>query len=576
MEERGHTKQRETVLGAMLRGEGALVPFFRAALIFSVVANLMLLVSPLYMLQIYDRVLTSGSMETLILISLVAALLLVVFAIAEVARRRAVALAARELEIAYDEQIFHDALSDADPNALRTSQQRLSTLQSFLSQGMVLPLFDLPFTPFFLLLMFLIHPVIGWLGVGGAIVILGIAAYSEMTTRRAVEQAQSAEAGASQFAAMLERQRSAVVGMGMVGATYADWQARKSAASASTIARANEAGGFTSITRGLRMALQIAALGVGAALVLAQQTTPGAIIAGSIILGRALAPIDQSVAMWRQLVSARAAWRDLGQRLFAPKPQASITEMPRPTPSLVIDNLELAVPGSDKPLAPKFSISMAAGEVITLVGGVGSGKTTLLQTVAGVFAPLGGTARLGGIDLHAWASSDRGQHIGYLPQDGELVPGSVAQNIARFGEATREEIFAAAKRVGAHDLISALPQAYDTPVGPGGVHLSRGQVAMIALARAFFRDPALILLDEPSANLDRALRQSLADLIRQEKSAARSVVLMATHDPSLVPLSDRVVLISPARIAAVEPQAYLANMEAGPTPGVVSIGKHKG
>ena len=164
-----------SALGVALRGEGALAPFFRAAMLFSVVANLMLLVSPLYMLQIYDRVLTSGSTETLILVSLIAALLLVVFAIAELARRRAVALAARALEAAYDEQIFHDALADGDPNALRTSQSRLSTLQSFLSQGLVLPLFDLPFTPFFLLLMFLIHPVIGWLGVGGAAVILAIA-----------------------------------------------------------------------------------------------------------------------------------------------------------------------------------------------------------------------------------------------------------------------------------------------------------------------------------------------------------------------------------------------------------------
>ena len=567
-----------SALGVALRGEGALAPFFRAAMLFSVVANLMLLVSPLYMLQIYDRVLTSGSTETLILVSLIAALLLVVFAIAELARRRAVALAARALEAAYDEQIFHDALADGDPNALRTSQSRLSTLQSFLSQGLVLPLFDLPFTPFFLLLMFLIHPVIGWLGVGGAAVILAIAIYGEMTTRRAVEEAQAAEAGASQFAAILDRQRSAVIGMGMIGTTYVDWQARKAAASANTIARANENGAFTSVTRGLRMALQIAALGVGAALVLAQETTPGAIIAGSIILGRALAPIDQSVSMWRQLVAARTAWRELGTRLFAPRSTPAITQMPRPAPSLVVENLELAVPGSEKPLAPKFSIRMGAGEVVTLVGGVGSGKTTLLQTMAGVFAPLAGTIRLGGIDLHSWAGADRGRHVGYLPQDGELVPGTVAQNIARFGEAEREEIFAAAQRVGAHELISTLPRGYDTPVGIGGAHLSRGQVAMIALARAFFRQPTLILLDEPSANLDRTLRDALADLIAREKAAANSVIVMATHDPAIIALSERVVLLSPARVAAVEPEAYLASVQeaaapAPPRPGLVSVGR---
>ncbi|MBB3032409.1 type I secretion system permease/ATPase [Alteriqipengyuania lutimaris] len=562
-----------SVLGAILRGEGPLVPYFRAAMLFSLVANLMMLVSPLYMLQVYDRVLTSGSTETLILISAVAALLLVVFAISEMARRRAVALAAAELEAAYDEQIFREALADSDGNTLRVSQGRLSTLQSFLAQGLVLPLFDLPFAPFFLALMFLVHPVIGGLGVLGAAIVLGVAVYSELTTRSAVERAQAAEAGASQFAALLERQRSAVIGMGMVGATFADWQARKGAASAGTIARANENGAFTSIARTLRMGLQIAALGIGAALVLAQETTPGAIIASSIIMGRALAPIDQSVSMWRQLIAARTAWRELGTRLFGPKSRPAITEMPRPTPSLAVENLELAVPGSEKPLAPKFSIRVAAGEVVCLVGTVGSGKTTLLQTLAGVFPPLAGTVRLGGIDLHVWDSTDRGRHIGYLPQDGELVPGTVAQNIARFGDAEREEIFAAARSVGAHDLIAALPRGYDTQVGAGGAHLSRGQVAMIALARAFFREPALILLDEPSANLDRALRESLIELIGREKAAARSVVLLATHDPSMIQLADRVMLLSPARVAAVEPQAYLAGLEQAAAPaGVVAIG----
>lgn len=543
----------------MLRGIGSegLRPYVRVALVFSIIGNLTLLVSPLYMLQVYDRVLASGSIETLILISLVAALLMCVFVFAELGRRRVVALAVQELESKYDRQIFEEALASPEPTALRSSQTDLSTIQTFLSNGMILPLFDLPFTPLFLLLLFLLHPVIGWLGVAGAIILLAIAAYSEFSTRQATELAQSAEHGALTYATMLERQRSAVLGMGMVGSAYEAWKQRKQAASSKTLNSATDNVVFSASTRGLRMMLQIAALGIGAALVLAQQTTPGAIIAGSIILGRALAPIDQSVSIWRQIVRFRTAWQNLGMKLFAGRERVEITSMPRPDPILLIENLEVGVQQSETPLFPKFSLTVEKGEIVCLVGGIGAGKTSLLQTVSGFWRPLSGSVRLGGVDMHHWAADDRGQYVGYLPQGGELVPGTVTENISRFQEAEAREVFAAARMVDAHATISALPKAYDTMVGPDGTHISAGQTAKIALARAFFREPVLVLLDEPSANLDAPSRAGLVRSLGQARSHG-TIVLMATHDPALIDICDKVVLLSTQRIAAVSPQDYLA------------------
>lgn len=542
----------------MLRGVSgaALAPYVRVALGFSIISNLTLLVSPLYMLQVYDRVLASGSIETLILISLIAAVLMCVFVFAELGRRRAVALAVQTLEAKYDRQIFEEALQSPNPTALRSSQTDLSTMQTFLSNGMILPLFDLPFTPFFLLLLFLVHPMIGWLGVAGAITLLAIAAYSEIATRQATELAQSAEHRALTYATTLERQRSAVLGMGMVGSAYETWKQRKDAASSQTLSSATDNVEFSATTRGLRMMLQIAALGVGAALVLAQQTTPGAIIAGAIILGRALAPIDQSVGIWRQIVRFRTAWRNLGAKLFAEREQDEITSMPRPDPILLIENLKVGVPKSESPLFPKFSLTVEKGEIVCLVGGIGAGKTSLLQTMSGFWRPLGGSVRLGRVDVHHWAADDRGRYVGYLPQGGELLPGTVTQNISRFQEAGEEEIFAAARMVDAHGTISALPKAYDTQVGPDGTHISAGQTAKIALARAFFRDPVLVLLDEPSANLDSASRAGLIRTLGAAQSQG-AIVLIATHDPALIEICDKVVLLSAQRIAAVTPRDYL-------------------
>ncbi|MBT8141944.1 MAG: ATP-binding cassette domain-containing protein [Gammaproteobacteria bacterium] len=528
---------------------------------FSVVVNMLMLVSPLYMLQVYDRVLTSSSMETLILITVLAIGLLITMVVADAARRKVLALGADQLQKQYGRGLFKASM--AAPNADKTLQKdlsNLSTVQAFFSNGLVLPIFDLPFTPFFLLIMFLIHPIIGWLGVVGAIILLIIAVFSEIQTRDNVMQAQSAENSAQNFATGLARQQSAIVSMGMADVAFRNWAQQKAFASGLYLQGSEASGIYGSTTRGIRIILTIGALGLGAWLVLQQQSSPGVIIAGTILLGRALAPIDQSVGMWRQIIRVRQAWAELQERHQSDEAQEhSTTPMPRPDAKVQFENLEVACPGSEKPLLPKFNLSLQAGSMIALVGGIGSGKTSLLQTTAGAWPPFSGAVHLGGRDLHRWDMVDRGRYVGYLPQDSELLFGTVAQNIGRFSNAPTEAVIETARFVGCHEMIMSLPDGYDTVVGPGGIHLSAGQKQIIGITRALFGQPVMLLLDEPTANLDAATVQQLKNVLTQVK-ASGAIVIMATHDLRLVEISDNVVMLTPENIKMLSSADYFAGL----------------
>ncbi len=539
-----------------------LTPFLVTAALFSIITNLLMLVSPLYMLQVYDRVLTSGSVETLVLVSILAAGLLGVFIIADTARRKALALGAHYLQTHRAPKIFKaDIEGYGKSKSLQKDLTDLSTVQGFLSQGMILPIFDLPFTPFFLMIMFLIHPLIGWIGVLGGLLLLGIALLTELTTRKTMADAQKAESAASMTVASISRQQAAIISMGMSSVALRNWQERKSVAGDLSLKGANATGFFGSTTRGLRLLLQIAALGAGAFLVLQQEATAGVIIAGSILLGRALAPIDQAVGMWRQIMRAHSAWKDLHARekeisdLVDDSDQMAV---PRPDPKLEFTALEIAAGGDDRPLLPKFNLTLNQGDIVALVGASGSGKTSLLQTAAGAWKPFSGQVRLGGRDLHSWGIDDRGKYIGYLPQDVDLLDGTVAQNICRFNQdATSEEIVELTRRIGCHTMIMSLKEGYDTRVGPEGVHISAGQRQAIGLARAAFGNPVMLLLDEPSSNLDQVLAQSVRTFLSSLK-AQGTIIIVSTHDLRLVETADSVIVLTPDRIAMMPKTDYFA------------------
>ncbi|MEL6258990.1 MAG: ATP-binding cassette domain-containing protein, partial [Pseudomonadota bacterium] len=402
-------------------------------LAFSLAVNLLMLVSPLFMLQIYDRVLASGSVDTLIWLSMIAVFLLTVYAAAEAGRRRVLALAGSRLERRFAPRIFKRFESGIDDSvALPRDAANLSRTQTLLQNGSLLAFFDLPFTPFFIGLLFLVNPALGLLGVVGAVAVFVVAILAEISTRRVGERAALVAEEAQTFASGVARQRSAVVAMGLSERLEARWRATRLKGHEEALNAARGDGAFAAVARALRQILQILVLAAGAALALSQQISPGGIVAGSIILSRALAPVDQIVSTWRGLVAGRSAWAALKSRLGPEFDRAPFTPLPAPAPEVSLDRLSVSVPGTDTPLIRPFSYVAEAPVTVAIVGGNGTGKTTLLQTLAGVWPPASGVMRLGGRDVHAWPASDRGPHVGYVPQDVELSPGTVAENIARF------------------------------------------------------------------------------------------------------------------------------------------------
>ena len=536
----------------------ALKPFLVVTLLFSLVVNLLMLVSPLYMLQVYDRVLSSGSIETLIMVSIAAIGLLSVYGFAEAARRKTLALMSEQIQTEYGPIIFASSFEKPDAaQGLPTKLADLSTVENFLRHGLLLPFFDLPFTPLFIFAMFLVHPIIGWIGVIGGLALILITVFTEMSTRKSVEDAMRAESTSSNFANEISRKRSAIISLGMMTPLLSNWMSHKKRANEMTLSGLGRSTFFSSQAKALRQMLQVGALGVGGYLVLQMEMSAGAIIAGSILMGRALAPIDQALGAWRQLIRARKAWGSVSETVSeTARSNVTMTPMPRPKSELSVESLVVSSAGSNEPLLPKFTVTLNAGSSVAILGPSGSGKTSLLQTLVGAWMPFDGRVRLGGRDIHSWDASDRGKYLGYVPQDVELLPGTIAQNISRFSDGPPEEVMAAAEKAGFHDMILRFPEGYDTRVGPGGHHLSQGQQKGVGLARAFYMNPVLVVLDEPGANLDRlsfsSFQRGLSDL-----KASGSIVIFATHDTRFLALADNIILLEERSLKMVSTKEYL-------------------
>ncbi|MEO0883356.1 MAG: ATP-binding cassette domain-containing protein [Pseudomonadota bacterium] len=530
-------------------------------LLFSLAVNLLLLVSPLYMLQIYDRVLSSGSIDTLLWLSIISVFLLGIYSAAEAGRRRLLSLAGDRIERRFSKRIFRrfERGDDLRPQ-LPSDIIGLTRIQSLMQSGAMLAFFDLPFTPFFIALLYLLDPVLGHVGVGGAIVVFCVAVMSERMTRGTTQNAATATASAQVLAQGLNRQRSAIVAMGLTSRIYDLWSETREAANEESLAAARDEGTFSSLARSLRQILQVLILGAGAALALSQQISPGGIVAASVIMSRALAPIDQIVGAWRSLVMARTAWGELIGRFDKSFDEQTYTPLPQPDAKLVMDRLAIRAPGTDLPLVRAFSYTATAGTMIALTGGNGVGKTTLLQTITGAWPSAEGHVLLGGRNIHDWPSEDRGQHVGYVPQDVELTPGTVADNIARFQPDRLDDVFSAARVSEAHDMIVGLPDGYDTLIGPGGIHLSAGQRQLIGLARAFFGNPVLLLLDEPTANLDATTVAKVIGAIERQ-AANGTIVIVSTHDLALIDRMTIALIIRHGSVLSLPASEYRANTE---------------
>jgi ATP-binding cassette, subfamily C, type I secretion system permease/ATPase len=540
---------------------------------FSAVVNLLMLAGPLYMLQVYDRVLSSRSVPTLVALSL---FLVVAFAFQgalDIVRTRVVIRSALLL----DEHLgttVHRAVMRVALHTRRAAEavqpvRDLDQIRAFLTGAGPIAIVDLPWMPVFLILCFLVHPLLGTLAFIGGIALFTLTVLTERASR-ACARAVSQDGGVR--AAMLEADRrnsETIAAMGMAPALTARWQ-QLNARYLGATARSNDVvTAYGSVSKMVRLLLQSVMLGLGAYLVIRDELSSGGMIASSIMMTRALAPIETAIANWRGFVAARASIRRLTDLLDALRTRRTPTTLPRPTRRLEVDRLVVAAPGGEKAILGNIHFSVTAGEALGILGPSGTGKTSLVRTLLGIWPAARGSVRLDGAAIDQWDPDIRGRHIGYVSQSVELFDGTVAENIARMDpNADNAAVLRAAQAAGAHDMILRLPQGYDTAIGEMGAVLSGGQRQRIALARALYGDPFLLVLDEANANLDRAGDAALQEAIHDLK-ARGAIVLMIAHHPSAFSACDKILLLGNRTQQAFGPrdEVWRALAARHPAPG---------
>lgn len=516
---------------------------------FSVLVNLLLLTPALFMLQVFDRVLTSQSRETLLVLLLgMAIALLLLFLFDQVRARLHAAighLLGDLLSPLVAQALLSRSLALGEP-APRQALRDVTLLRGLFSAQGLLALFDAPWAVIFVAVIWLAHPLLGIAAAGAALLMLALAFATDRLTRRGIEslQAEAAEAGRELEAALHNAEVTQALGMGP--AVIARWQRRNDALATRLSASTGCSASLAALARAMRQAIQALMLALGAYLVITRQATPGIMIASTVLLGRALAPVEQVVASWRSLVEGRGALARVRALLAAAEAGPARMALPAPAGRLEARNLAWRLPGSDRLVLSAVSLELERGESLAVTGASAAGKSTLLRLLAGLLKPSAGWVGLDGADLAQWPREALGPSIGYVPQDVELFSGSVAENIARLGTVDAQAVVRAARRARVHELILALPQGYDTEVGPQSRALSPGQRQRIALARALYGDPRLLLLDEPNANLDGAGEQALAEALRELRGDVTVVVV--THRGSLVQHIDKMLVLEAGRV----------------------------
>jgi ATP-binding cassette subfamily C protein len=551
----------------LVDGLRAIAPTVRSVLVFSLCINVLMFVSPLYMLQIYDRVMSSRSVGTLIAITVIAGILLAVYGLLEMTRSRVLVRAG----IMFDQKIANPAFNAIHRGMLRRPGGNLGqglrdvdTLREFLTGAGLLAFCDAPWFPVFVFGAFLLHPWYGWIAIIGSLVIWGLTLLNEIITRRDLTEATAASMIASQRAATTFRNIEVLQAMGMLGAlrsiwsgvhlTHLGWQARAS----------DRAGTLMAGTKFFRTFLQTVILGVGGYLAIQREISPGGIIAGSIIIGRALQPMELAVGNWKGFVAARGAYKRLRELFELAGTQPEQMSLPKPLGAVSVENVLAAAPGQRTVILRGVSFLLPAGEALCIVGPSGAGKTTLARVLTGIWPIASGALRLDGYDLSQWDPQELGQYIGYLPQDVELFSGTVAQNISRFQEeANPEHIIAASILAGCHEVIQQMADGYNTQIGDGGQALSGGQRQRVALARALYGNPSLVVLDEPNSNLDSAGEDALTQAIRAMKTNGTTVVLI-THKINILATADKILVMAGGVVQSFGPRDEILSRLAGP------------
>ena len=531
---------------------------------FSGVVNLLQLTVSIYMMQVFDRVLATRNTDTLLYLTVVAIFALTILAMLEAVRSVIMQRVAAWVE----QRVAPEGFMRAVEGQLRGGNYRMEALRDlalcrgFLASPGMLALFDLPWVPVYIALVFLLHPMLGWLALGGALILFCLTLANEALTSKANQAAGVSAMQGHRRAEAIARNAEVIDSMGMMPAVLQRWRAPFSNAQEPQEKAADRAAIILALIKFFRLTIQLAVLGLGAWLVLQQQLTAGASIAASIIMGRALAPVEQVVGSWKQLVQARAALRRLKMFLTLPRLRPPGLPMPAPQGVLSVERVSYNFPGQNVSMIKGVNFTLPAGESLAIIGPSAAGKTTLLRMMIGTLPATAGQVRLDGVDVFLWQREDFGRHLGYLPQDVELFEGTVFENIARLGEATPEAVFEAAVMAGCHEMILRLPAGYETEIGEGGAHLSGGQRQLLGLARALFGNPKLVVLDEPNSNLDGDSEAGLARALQTLKARGTTVVLVS-HRPALVQEVDKVLVMKDGAAELFGPRAEVLKRLSG-------------
>lgn len=521
------------------------------AAFFSGGINLLLLVPPVYMMQVYDRVLRSRSEATLAALTLITLGALLAMGFLEVVRSRILVRVSTRMDAILAPVIFEKAFRNhvRVPGGSRTQAlSDVTTVRQFVAGPSLFGFFDLPWVPIFLGLLFVMHPLLGYLALGGGIVLAALGVASEWAVRKRLAEAVRHNIAAATFAETSLRSSDAMTAMGMMEAVKRRWMSGHEQALRMQAGASDWAGILSNATKVVRIALQSLMLGAGALLAIDGMISPGLMIAASVIAAKSLAPIEALIGNWSGLVAAQLAWRRLRTLVDAVPDEPERMALPPPRGHLEVAGLVAAPPGASTAVLKGTSFELQPGEALGILGASGSGKSTLARVVMGVWPITAGTVRIDGAELSQWPRGALGPHVGYLPQDVDLFDGTVAENIARLGEVDPEAVVAAAQHAGIHELILSLPQGYDTMIGESGNRLSGGQRQRVGMARALYRMPALCVFDEPNSNLDEAGEAQLIQALLHLKRMERTVIVIA-HRPSILSHVDRIMVMQAGQVA---------------------------
>ncbi|MFJ2709467.1 type I secretion system permease/ATPase [Pseudomonas sp. NPDC087346] len=522
---------------------------------FTALINVLMLVPSIYMLQVYDRVLSSQNETTLAMLSLMVVGFFVFIGMLEVVRSFIVIRIGSQLERRFNLRVYQAAfernLFKGEGNAGQ-SLGDLTHIRQFVTGPALFAFFDVPWFPVYLFVIYLFNVWLGVLATAGALLLIALACLNEYMTKKPLGEAAGYSQKSSQLATSHLHNAETIQAMGMLGALRKRWFGVHSRFLGLQNQASDTGAVISSVSKTLRLCLQSLVLGLGALLVIKGDMTAGMMIAGSILMGRVLSPIDQLIAVWKQWSGAKLAYRRLDALLQAYPPSDEAMALPPPKGQITFEQVSAGPPGQRTATLHMVNFNLGAGEVMGVLGASGSGKSTLARVLVGVWPTLGGTVRLDGADIHRWNRDDLGPYIGYLPQDIELFSGSISENISRFSDPDPQKIVAAAQQAGVHEMILRMPQGYDTQLGEDGSGLSGGQKQRVALARALYGNPSVVVLDEPNSNLDTVGEAALSSAIVQLKAQGTTVILV-THRSSVLAQADKLLVLNDGRLQAFGP-----------------------